>query len=478
MVSDELIGRLGELEAQARQLDPRPDQRRRDGQQALAHAEAFLEALDDAPAYVHRDGRAAGLLEQPIAEQGIGLERALGLLDAHVDHEGITTASGRFGGYIPGGGLFHSALGDFLAAITNRYSGVFFASPGAVRLENQLVRWMAELVGLPEGSAGALSSGGSIANLSAIVAARDAHGIEGERIEKAVIYLTEHTHHCVDKALHLAGLGRIVQRRIAVDGNHRLRAEALCEQIERDRAEGLEPWMVLASAGTTNTGSVDPLEAIASIAGEQGLWFHVDAAYGGFFLLTEAGRQRMRGIERADSVVMDPHKTLFLPYGCGVVLVRDGERLRASHSGQADYLQDTMIAMDEASPADLSPELTRHFRGLRLWLPLQVLGLAPFRAALEEKLLLARYFRQRMIEGGRFEVGPEPDLSVVTFRLPEGDAANQALMNALLDDGRVFLSSTRLDGRYTLRLAAVCHRTHRRDVDEMVDVLHRLAAGS
>ncbi|MDT8450267.1 MAG: pyridoxal-dependent decarboxylase, partial [Wenzhouxiangellaceae bacterium] len=213
----------------------------------------------------------------------------------------------------------------------------------------------------------------------------------------------------------------------------------------------------------------------AEIARRAGLWLHVDAAYGGFFLLTEEGREKLAGIDRADTLVMDPHKTLFLPYGTGALLVRDGDRLRRAMSGGADYLQDTLAAGEEVSPADLSPELTRHFRGLRMWLPLKVLGLAPFRAALEEKLLLARYFHQRMVESARFEAGPPPDLSVVTFRLNGGDEANRALLEAIHGDGRIFLSSTRLDGRFTLRMAAVCHRTHKAEVDTMIDVLHELA---
>lgn len=467
--------RLTELEAQARLLEPDAATRLAQGRLVLERASAYLDRLIDEPAYRRSPDLAAGLLEMPIGESGIGLDAALAALDEHVDHEGLTPASGRFAGYIPGGGLFHAALGDFMAAISNRYAGVFFANPGAVRLENLLLRWIADLAGLPASAAGYLSSGGSMANLTALVTARDAHGIEGDRIGSAVIYVTEHTHHCIDKALHIAGLGGVQRHGVAVDDNFRMRPQALAEAIASDRAAGLRPWLVLASAGTTNTGSVDPLDALADIATEAGLWLHVDAAYGGFFLLTEAGRDLMRGIERADSLVMDPHKTLFQPYGCGVLLVRDGERLRRSHTGIADYLQDTAAAMDEWSPADLSPELTRHFRGLRLWLPLQVLGLAPFRAALEEKLLLARYFHARLLESDWFEPGPAPDLSVVTFRHRDGDEAGRRLIEAIMRDGRVFLSSTRLNGRYTLRLAAVCHRTHRSDIDLIVSVLNELA---
>ncbi len=468
--------RLSELERVARTLDPGSDTRLQHGRRVMRHADAYLDAVEHAPAYQLGPGKAAGLLDCPIAERGIGLEQALELVDRFVDREGIAPTSGRFTGYIPGGGLFHAALGDFLAAISNRYAGVFFAGPGAVRIENQLVRWMAGLVGLPEGASGYLSAGGSGATLAAIVTARDARGISGENVPRAVVYVTEHTHHCVDKAMHIAGLGAVQRRHVAADEGFRMRPDALAAAIRKDRQQGMLPWMLVLSAGTTNTGSVDPLSPLGEIAAREGLWLHVDAAYGGFFLLTDEGREKLAGIAQADSVVMDPHKTLFLPYGSGALLVRDGGLLKQAHRGDADYLQDTMASLDEDSPADLSPELTKHFRGLRMWLPLQVLGLAPFRAALSEKLLLARYFHAQMAASDLFDVGPTPDLSVVTFRQKGDDALNQRLVEAVQRDGRIFLSSTRLGGRFTLRMAAVCHRTHLAEIDTTIQVLHELAA--
>lgn len=480
------LEKIRALERAARRLDPSPEERLSDADKVVAHAARHMERAKTAPAYIRGEGTARGLLDTPLSEDGVGLDRALGLLHDFVDTEGLSTTSGRFGGYIPGGGLFHAALGDFLAAITNKYAGVFFASPGAVRMENQLVRWMADLVGFPAEASGYLAAGGSGANLTAVVTARDAMRIEGTTVPRAVLYATEHTHHCVDKALHIAGLSRVTVRRVAVDEGHRMRPDALRAAILSDREQRLVPWMVIASAGTTNTGSVDPLDAIGDIAHAESLWYHVDAAYGGFFLLTEYGRKRLRGIEMAHSVVMDPHKTLFLPYGTGALLVRDGRKLHASHTSGADYMQDTVQGarpdsvdsdpFSSVSPAEMSPELTKHFRGLRMWLPLQVLGVAPFRAALDEKLLLARHFREAMVERGVFEVGPEPDLSVVTFRLPGSDERNQRLVADLHADGRIFLSSTVLEGRFTLRMAAVCHRTHEADVNTMLDVLHECAA--
>jgi glutamate/tyrosine decarboxylase-like PLP-dependent enzyme len=231
-----------------------------------------------------------------------------------------------------------------------------------------------------------------------------------------------------------------------------------------------------------DTGAVDPLEAIGVVAERERCWFHVDAAYGGFFLLTEDGRRAMAGIGRSDSVVLDPHKGLFLPYGAGIVVCRDGEALRAAHEYGGAYMQDAVRDPTEMSPADLSPELSKHFRGLRMWLPLILLGTGPFRAALEEKLLLARYFHAEADALG-FEVGPSPALSIVTYRwVPQGaslertDAINRRIVDGVRSDGRVFLSSTIVDGRYTLRMVILAFRTHRRTVDLALRVLREHAA--
>lgn len=481
-MTDTPLTRLAQLEAVSMALDPGPAGRAEVREPVVAYAERFLEALPTGPAYVVTEDKGRGLLEVPIGEQGIGVERALDLLGRHVDRPGLNPASGGHLGYIPGGGLYTAALGDYLADITNRYAGVFFSSPGAVLLEHQLVRWMADVAGYPATAGGTLASGGSLANLITIVAARDWHRITAGEVERAVVYLSSQTHHCVTKALRVAGLAECVVRRIPLDERYRMRPEALAAQVAADRSAGLRPWLVVASAGSTDVGAVDPLDLIADVAAREGLWYHVDAAYGGFFALVEEGRSRMRGMERADSVVMDPHKTLFLPYGLGVALVRDRQTLLAAFRSEAPYLQDTLTSSEEPSPADLSPELTRPFRGLRLWLPLMIHGVAPFRAALEEKLLLARYFRDRVQALG-FEVGPEPDLSVVTYRwVPAGqdletvNRVNRRIVEEVKEDGRVYVSSTLIDGRFTLRYAGVTHRTHRDTVDLLLEVLAAAAA--
>jgi aromatic-L-amino-acid/L-tryptophan decarboxylase len=472
--------KLQALEQEARRLDPGPALRAQWREAAVSFTEDLLDRVDEALAYRAGFGDARGALTEPFTEQPAGMEEVLALLEGEVNAPGINPMSARSFGYIPGGGLYPAALGDFLADVSNRYAGVFYASPGAVRLEMQLVNWLAGLVGYPGGTAGGdLTSGGSIANLSAIVAAREAHDLRAADVPRHVVYLSEQSHHSARKALRLAGLAECVHRVIDVDERRRMDADALAKRIESDRRDGLVPWLLIATAGSTDTGAVDPLAAIADIAAAEGLWLHVDAAYGGAFLLCGEGRRILAGIERSDSTIIDPHKGLFLPFGSGAVLVRDRERLAAANRYHADYMQDAFREDVELSPADLSPELTRPFRGLRLWLPLKLFGLAPFRAALEEKLLLARYFHGRLAELPDWEVGPAPDLSVVTYRYlpPRGDVNefNRRLVAAVQNEGKCFISSTQLNGRFTLRLAVLHFRTHLADVEMVLEQLQHHA---
>lgn len=470
---------IRDLEHRARSLEPDATERRELSDGVVAYAEAFLQSIDELPAFVDTDDKGVRLYDSPIRDEPRPLTTILEHLKRDVDRPGLNPASGGHLGYIPGGGIFASALGDYLAAITNRYAGVFFPGPGAVRMENLLLDWVRDLVGYPrETAAGNLTSGGSIGNLMGIVAARDAFQLKGRDFGRTVVYSSEQAHHSIGKALRIAGLGECKERFVPLDARYRMRTDALESMVKEDRRAGHLPFLVTPSAGTTDTGVVDPIDDIASVCEQHDLWLHVDAAYGGFFLLCEEGRKIVRGLDRSHSVIMDPHKTLFLPYGSGVVLVRDRTPLLASHHYLPNYLQDTWHAQDELSPADLSPELSKHFRGLRLWLPLMLHGLAPFRAALEEKILLARYFYEKLSAVPSFELGPFPDLSVVTFRyVPENgdsDEFNEKLIRAIHRDGRIFISSTVLDGRFTLRFAVGAFRTHLDTVDEFLEILQTL----
>lgn len=472
-MTDELVSRIAELREEARRLEPDSNERRQIGGLSLDHALAYWDQVEEAPSNRPWSEVFSQRLDPEFSEAGRDPASVLDYVAACIDRPGIATTSPRFMGYIPGGALFHSAMADLLAATSNKYSGFASASPGAVRIENACTDWMANIVGYPEDSAGTLTSGGSLANLTAIVAAREAGDPEGG----GAVYLTRFAHHCVDKALHIAGRGRAPRRVIDTDEACRMSVAALEQAFEADRRDGVRPWLVVASAGTVDTGAIDPLEDIAELCRRYGAWFHVDGAYGGLFALCEEGRARLKGIEQADSIALDPHKTLFLPYGTGAVLVRDRRHLLNAFSASADYITPLGDSEVGPSPADLSPELTRHFRALRLWLPLQIAGIDAFRAAQSEKLALARYFHARISEIDGFETIGPPDLSVVAFRYvrEEGDADeyNERLLRWTQQEGRVMFSGTRVNGKFLLRAAILCFRTHIEHVDEAIAAAQR-----
>lgn len=404
------------------------------------------------------------------------LEDLLSIYSENVIKKGLIPSSGGHIGYIPGGGLFLSALGDYLADISNEYAGLYFGSPGAVSMENALLNWLKSIFHFPESSLGNLTSGGSIANLIALTAARDYLKMKGDQISKHVVYLSPQTHHCIQKSLRIIGLEDVQLRYLNLDANFKIDVNLLETEIKNDIQSGNIPSIVIASAGTTDTGVVDPLNEIGMLAQKHRLWYHIDGAYGGFFILTESKKHLFQGIEMADSLVIDPHKGLFLPYGTGAVLIKHKEAVFHSHHYTASYLQDAMLDEFPVSPADTGPELTKHFRGLRMWLPLQVHGITPFIACLNEKLLLTQYFRRELIKLG-FNVGPEPDLSVSYFWYPFGkdeNAFNKRLMEKIHQDGRVFLSSTTLNGKFVIRMAILSFRTKKKTIDKSLKMIEEI----
>jgi glutamate/tyrosine decarboxylase-like PLP-dependent enzyme len=474
---ENLVREIERLEKLALILDSSIDKNQLLRKKVVAYAESYLDNISQLEAYTHTDDQGEGILNSPISDVPIDIDEALTLIKDHVDRPGEHLGHGGNMGYIPIGGLYLSALADYLAAITSRYASVFFSAPGGTRMERMLLRWWADVIGYPNTSAGDFTSGGSIANLVAIITAREAHQLRASNFTKSVVYLSEQTHHSIDKALRIAGLGECVKRYVPLDQCFRMQPDLLEKSIAKDKAKGLFPWLIVATAGTTDTGAVDPLEVIAQIAETQGLWLHVDGAYGGAFALCEPGKEKLKGIGRSDSMIVNPHKGFYMPLGSGIVLVRDGYKMHRAHQGEAAYLQDkdVLASPDEMDPADLSIELSRPFRGLRLWLPLKVFGVAPFRAALEEKLLLANYFYHHMKVMEGFELGSPPDLSIVPFRyIPKrGDANefNRKLVNLIHRDGRIFISSTILNENFTLRVAILGFRTHLATIDLAMEVI-------
>lgn len=440
---------------------------------AQARLVRHIDGLEAAPLHRNRGARrAARALREGMPEEGTPFAPLLEQLFSRVLPLGLNTASAGYLAYIPGGGLLHAAVADLITSAVNRYVGVWVAAPGLVEIEANVVRWLAGVVGLPEGAGGVLTTGGSMANLLAIVAAR--HDRLGAEFTRGTLYVSREVHHSVTKAAVVAGLPAENVRAVPTCARQRMRVDALLEAIARDRAAGLSPFLVVGSAGTTNTGAIDPLGELADVAEREGLWFHVDAAYGGFFALTERGRAALAGIERAHSVTLDPHKGLFLPYGTGCVVVRDPTALLRAFASHASYLPDMQRDADLIDFCELSPELSREPRGLRVWLPLKMHGAGAFRAALDEKLDLARYAAAVLAAWPEIALVAPPVLSLLAFRvvapgreltLAEEDALSRRVLRGVNVRQRVLMTGTTLDGRFVLRMCILSFRTHRGRVD-------------
>lgn len=455
-------------------LEPDQSERRRLIADILAYLDEFYGGLGSLPVggSALEDDQLERLGALP-PEEGRPIGEILAVVE-QANRSGSLHPSGGHMAYIPNGGLFAGAAGAFLGAALNRYTGVAQGAPGLAALESSVIHWLTELFELGNGgAAGVLLSGGSMANFTALVAARTAR--LPEDFLAGTIYASPHAHHSVTKAARLAGFPAGAVRLVAVDTDLRMDPDDLVSRVIADRAQGHTPFLVVGSAGTTDTGAVDPLADLAAVAHEQGLWFHVDGAYGGFFQLTERGRKRLVGIGAADSITLDPHKGLSIPFGVGALLVRDRDTLLDANAGKGAYLQDhDPDALDFSS---LGPELTRPSRGLHVWLPLHLHGVAAFRANLDEMLDLAAMAYERIRHLPGIERVWKPDLSIVAFQATDDERARRALIRANAT-GEVFLSSTTIDGRYTIRLALLNRRTERRHVDTAIDLLAPVLAGT
>jgi len=455
-------------------LEPTPEQMRVMGDAALSFVIDHIAGLPDAPSWGNEGWEEmAARVRGSAPEDGRGLDQILADLGPAVA-KSFNTAGPGYLAFIPGGGLFAAALADLIADAVNRYVGLWFPAPALATIEWSAIRWLCDVFAYPAHARGILTSGGSLSNFSAVVTAR--HELLGDDLRDGTIYVTEHTHHSVVKSATLAGIPAANVRRVACRDDLSMDPDGLARAIGADRAAGARPFMVVASMGTTNTGAIDPIADVIEVA--RGLWVHADAAYGGFFHLTERGRRALAGIEHADSITLDPHKGMFLPYGTGALLVRDGQKLRAAHSEGADtaYLQDLAADAEIPNFTEYSPELSRDFRGLRVWLPIQLHGLRAFRAALDEKLDLTERLYQGLKAIPELEIPWEPGLTIVAFRLRDADnGANRAFLDHINASKRVFLSSTMLDGRFTLRACIVSHRTHADRIDEAIEIIARAA---
>jgi aromatic-L-amino-acid/L-tryptophan decarboxylase len=444
-------------------------------EKAMDRIVQYIHELPNQPAAdVSGAAELARAIMEPMPEAGVPYASILDLLFGRLFPKTYNTAGPGYLAYIPGGGLFHSAVADLISNAVNRYVGVWAAAPALSQIEAAVARWFSDVVGYPAQARGLLTTGGSMANFTAIVTARRER--LADSFFRGTIYASDQVHHSVLKAAILAGFPERNVREIESDGDYRIRIDALKQAIESDRREGWTPFLIVGNAGSTNTGAVDDLEALSQLARSEDLWLHVDGAYGAFFMLTDRGRQIMRGIEQSDSVTLDPHKALFIPYGTGSLLVRDGEALRRAHAVSAHYMPPMQDDQDFVDSCQYSPELSRAFRGLRVWLPLKMHGFTPFRKNLDEKLDLARWASAELKRIPGIAIVAEPQLSLVAFRLvapgldqEELNDLNHDLMARVNARQRVFLTGTLLSGSFVLRICVLSFRTHRDRMEACIE---------
>lgn len=415
----------------------------------------------------------------PPPEHGIPFDEILKTLGERVFPYHAREPHPHFMGYIPSSPTFPSVLGDWLAAGYNFFAGVWSVASGPNEVELTVLDWFRQWLGLPDGTSGLLTSGGSMATLTALVAARHAKDPTGASLPLMTVYGSDQAHTSFDRAAWIAGIPRANVRAIPTDGDFRMRTDLLREEIARDRQQGFTPVAVVANAGTTSTGAVDPLGDIAAICAQESLWMHVDAAYAGFAALTDAGAAALRGIGDADSVTLDPHKWLFVPFECGCLLARDPRKLADAFSVHPEYLADVRARDQEVNFADVGPQLTRAAHALKIWTSIQYFGLAGIREAIARGIRRAEYAAERVAALPAFELVTPAQFGVVCFRAhPAGvddpralDELNERINARVNGTGRFLTSSTRLRGRYSLRLCTHVHRMTEADVDEVIGAM-------
>ncbi|HVX41512.1 MAG TPA: aspartate aminotransferase family protein [Gemmatimonadaceae bacterium] len=432
--------------------------------------------LRDQPAHrtLTRD-EAQRLIATPPPEHGTDFEMILSQLRERVFAYHAREPHPHFMGYIPSSPSFPAVLGDWLATGYNFFAGVWSVASGPNEVELVVLDWFRQWLGMPAGTSGLLTSGGSTATLTAVVAARHAADPSGVHLPRLAMYTSEQAHSSVQRAAWIAGIPRANVRAVDTDVDFRVRPDALERAIAEDRATGMIPFMVVGSAGTTNTGAVDPLPALAAVCARERLWLHVDAAFGGFAALTPRGAELLRGIEQADSVTLDPHKWFFVPFECGCLLARDPRKLEEAFSVHPEYLTDVRAREHEVNFADYGEQLTRSSHALKVWLSVHYYGLAELREAIARGIHRAEY-AEALLRARGFEILSPAQLGIVCFRAkPEGmedaaaiDVLNEHINTRVNETGRFLMSSTKLRGQFSLRLCTQVHRMTDDDIEAVV----------
>jgi aromatic-L-amino-acid decarboxylase len=385
----------------------------------------------------------------------------------HVDHP-------RFFAFVPGPGNFVSTMADALASGFNIFNGTWLGGSAAAAIELTVIDWFRRFCGFPETAGGLFVSGGSAANLTALHTARAAK--QAELWRDPVVYFSDQTHYSVERALSVIGFPSHLFRKIPSDDRFRLPIEQLRKEIQADRKAGMHPFCVIANAGTTSTGAVDPLLELADLCQEEDLWLHADGAYGAATVICDRGRTALVGLDRVDSLSLDPHKWLFQPFECGCVLVRDRARMRSAFQHMPEYMRDVHRHTEETNPADYGIQLSRGFRALKVWLSMNTFGLAAFREAITRGFELAEFAEAELRTRRDCEILSPAEMGIVAFRFGKSDDVQTKLVESMLRDGFAFLTSTTLKGVTALRLCTINPRTTEDDLIQTIDRLEEFAA--
>lgn len=418
------------------------------------------------------------IMREPAPEDGRPADEVLRRATEQILPVAGRTDHPRFFAFVPSSPTWPGVLADYLAAGHNVFQGTWLGASGPSQLEVVVLDWFRDWIGYPETAGGLFTSGGSAASLDAFVAAREAAGAP----DRATVYMSDQSHTALSRAARIVGVRPERVRVVPSDDRYRLDVDALRAMLARDRADGYAPIAVCANAGATNTGAVDPLEAMADLCEAEGVWLHVDAAYGGFAILAPEARHLFAGLERADSIAMDAHKWLFQPFETGCLMVRDVRLLEAAFSVRPEYLQDTEWGRDHPNFGDRGLQLSRSFRALKVWMSIQTFGMKAFRAAVSNGIELAARADRWIRESESLEIANPASLGVVCFRFAPPDeemsdeqleAINDRVQQRVIDSGVAMMSSTRLRGRYSLRLCILNHETTWEDVRTTLEAIER-----
>lgn len=487
-------------------LDPSADEIQRWGKAAVEVMASYLDSIRHRPVYPKTTSREIQeRLDRALPVEGIDFDPLLETFEDVIVAASRHNGHPRMFGYVQAPGTALAAIADLLASSLNANLTAWRSAPVAVEVERLTIDWIKQILGFKPDAAGLFVSGGSMANLAALAAARRAKA-PSDLTSKGVqtlsqtmrLYASEETHHSVAKAATLLGLGRDNVRLVEVDERYKIHIDDLVAKIQEDIAAGHRPFCVVANAGTVGTGAVDPLGQVREVAKQFNLWMHIDASYGGFATLAQSGRDLFSGLPEADSVALDPHKWLYLPVDCGCVLYRDPETARATFAHDAEYTRVMEREPDEAFAFwDYGPELSRRFRALKVWMVLKGVGLRVLGEAIEKDLACARHLERLVSASDDFEMLAPVELSIFCFRhLPSRlkkalnhpdeeertrveeqlDAWNERLLVALQRDGSSYLSNTRLCGRFSLRGCVMNYRTTLHDMEILLEDLRRVAS--